>query len=132
MSLVVNIQEAFRCTPHSRWERNSRRLTTLVAALASAVTIMASPIVDWKAGTVTRRYEGDSRTEPVPADTQDRVSFLLALAYLSKNGQPVAFHLADGRGMSHHTYKPNGRERIATPAGEFDTVKPHQRMKGLT
>lgn len=78
---------------------------------------------DWKAGTITRRYKGDPRTEPVPADTQDRLSFLLALAYASKNGKPITFHVADGRGMSYHSYEPNGRERIGTPAGEFDTVK---------
>ena len=29
----------------------------------------------------------------------------------------------DARGMSQHTYNPNGRERLATPAGEFDAVK---------
>jgi hypothetical protein len=78
---------------------------------------------DWKAGTITRRYKGDPRTEPVPVDTQDRLSFLLALAYASRHGKPIIFHVADGRGMSHHTYQPNGRERIGTPAGEFDTVK---------
>jgi hypothetical protein len=78
---------------------------------------------DWKAGTITRRYKGDPRTEPVPVDTQDRLSFLLALGYASQNGKPITFHVADGRGMSHHEYKPNGRERIGTPAGEFDTVK---------
>jgi hypothetical protein len=78
---------------------------------------------DWKAGTITRRYKGDPRTEPVPVDTQDRLSFLLALAYASREGKPITFHVADGRGMSHHTYKPNGRERIGTPVGEFDTVK---------
>jgi uncharacterized protein DUF3108 len=85
---------------------------------------------DWKAGTITRRYKGDPRTEPVPADTQDRLSFLLAFAYLSKSGKPIAFHVADGRGMSHHTYKPNGRERIALPAGEFDTVKVIRKNEG--
>ena len=78
---------------------------------------------DWKANTITRRYKGDARTEPVPLDTQDRLSFILALAHVSKNGAPIEFHVADGRGMSHHVYKPNGRERIGTPAGEFDTVK---------
>lgn len=78
---------------------------------------------DWKAGTITRRYKGDPRTEPVPPDTQDRLSCVLALAYVSTNGKPIAFHVADGRGMSRHEYKPNGAERIGTPAGEFDTVK---------
>ncbi|HEV3008662.1 MAG TPA: DUF3108 domain-containing protein [Burkholderiales bacterium] len=78
---------------------------------------------DWSANTITRRYKGATRTEPVPADTQDRLSFLLALTYFSQKDQPISFHVADGRGMSRHTYKPNGRERLGTPAGEFDTVK---------
>lgn len=78
---------------------------------------------DWKASTITRRYKGKTSTEPVPVDTQDRLSFLLKLAYLSPREQPVSFHVADGRGMSHHTYSTNGRERLGTPAGEFDTLK---------
>lgn len=78
---------------------------------------------DWTANTITRRYKGATRTEPVPRDTQDRLSFLLALAFLSQNPEPVSFHIADGRGMSRHTYKRSGRERIATPAGEFDALK---------
>ena len=78
---------------------------------------------DWQANTITRRYKGQTRTEPVPPDTQDRLSFLLALAFVSRQGAPASFHVADGRGMSHHTYEPGGRERVATPAGEFDAVK---------
>ena len=78
---------------------------------------------DWKANTVTRRYKGDTRTEPVPLDTQDRLSFLLALTFASSKGGTVGFHIADGRGMSRHTYQVSGRERVATPAGEFDAIK---------
>jgi len=78
---------------------------------------------DWGAHTITRRYKGATRTEPVPLDTQDRLSFLLALTYASQKGAPISFHIADGRGMSRHTYKPDGRERLTTPAGEFETVK---------
>jgi len=78
---------------------------------------------DWKANTITRRYQGNTRTEPVPRDTQDRLSFLLALAFASRSNEPFSLHVADGRGMSHHTYDPGGRERVATPAGEFDAVK---------
>src|SRR5574339_592268 len=58
---------------------------------------------DWKASTITRRYKGDTRTEGVPHDTQDRLSFLLALSYASRTGQRVSFHVADARGMSHHS-----------------------------
>jgi len=78
---------------------------------------------DWKANTVTRRYKGATRTEPVPPDTQDRLSFLFALSILSQKGVPVTFHVADGRGMSVHTYTPNGREKVVTPAGEFEALK---------
>jgi hypothetical protein len=78
---------------------------------------------DWRAKTITRRYKGDERTEPLPAGTQDRLSFLLALSYLSQKGGPVSLYIADARGMSHHTYRLNGRERLKTPAGEFDAVK---------
>ena len=85
---------------------------------------------DWNANTITRRYKGATRTEPLPADTQDRLSFLLKLAFASQNGQPVTFHVADGRGMSRHTYKPGGRERVATPAGEFEAVKLTRRNEG--
>jgi hypothetical protein len=85
---------------------------------------------DWSANTITRRYKGATRTEPVPADTQDRLSFLFALTFYSQKGEPVSFHIADGRGMSRHTYRPNGRERLATPAGEFDTVKLLRKNEG--
>lgn len=85
---------------------------------------------DWKAHTITRRYKGKERTEPVPPDTQDRLSFLLALTFASPSEQPVSFHVADGRGMSRHTYRPAGRERLATPAGEFDAVKVTRRNEG--
>lgn len=78
---------------------------------------------DWQANTVTRRYKGETRTEPVPPGTQDRLSFLLALAFVPRRDGPASFHIADGRGMSRHTYRADGRERVATPAGEFDAVK---------
>lgn len=78
---------------------------------------------DWKANTITRRYKGKTSTEPVPTDTQDRLSFLLKLTFAFHMAQPVTFHVADGRGMSQHTYHANGRERVATPAGEFDALK---------
>lgn len=78
---------------------------------------------DWGANTITRKYKGATRTEPVPLDTQDRLSFLLALSYAGRKAHSVSFHVADGKGMSRHTYQPNGSERLGTPAGVFDTVK---------
>jgi hypothetical protein len=86
--------------------------------------------IDWKANTITRRYKGQTRTEPVPADTQDRLSFLLALSYAAGKGKPITFHVVDARGMSHHTYTPQGAGRVVTPAGAFDTVTLMRRNEG--
>jgi negative regulator of sigma E activity len=35
----------------------------------------------------------------------------------------VSYSIADGKGLSRHTYRLVGRERIKTPVGEFDTIK---------
>jgi hypothetical protein len=86
--------------------------------------------IDWKARTITRRYKGQTRTEPVPSDTQDRLSFLLALSYAAGKGKPISFHVVDARGMSRHTYNPQGAGRVVTPAGEFDTVTLMRRNEG--
>ena len=86
--------------------------------------------IDWKKKTITRRYKGQTRTEAVPHDTQDRLSFLLALTYAAGKGKPISFHVVDARGMSRHTYTPQGGGRVVTPAGEFDTVTLMRRNEG--
>lgn len=86
--------------------------------------------IDWSAGTITRRYKGRTRTEPVLPDTQDRLSLLLALGYAGRAGKPIALHVVDARGTSRHAYEYAGRERIATPAGEFEAAKLFRRKDG--
>ena len=79
---------------------------------------------DWKGGTVTMQYKGQRRSLPLPPHAQDRLSFLLALAFVPESAQPIVFNIADGKGaLSHHEYRPAGREKVQTPAGEFDAVK---------
>jgi uncharacterized protein DUF3108 len=79
---------------------------------------------DWKAQTLTMQYKGNKGSEPLPANAQDRLSFLFALSLLpGSNADSVSYSIADGKGLSRHTYKLVGRERIRTPIGEFDTVK---------
>jgi uncharacterized protein DUF3108 len=84
---------------------------------------------DWKAKTVTMQYKGDRHTEPMPPNTQDRLSFLLALTLLPGRAQSISFSIFDGRGQSRHEYEIGGRERLVTPAGEFDTVKVQRRYE---
>jgi hypothetical protein len=78
---------------------------------------------DWKAKTLTMQYKGERKTEPLHPDGQDRLSFLLALSLVPGNAKVAGYHIADGKGISHHRYQVQGRERIRTPAGEFDTVR---------
>ena len=78
---------------------------------------------DWQAKTVTMQYQGKKGTEPMPPNTQDRLSFLLALSLMPGKSQSVKFSIFNGRGQSRHEYEVGGSERLKTPAGEFDTVK---------
>lgn len=78
---------------------------------------------DWGAKTLTSRYKGKTRTEPIPPNAQDRLSFILALSFAPPGSKTGDYHLADGRGVSHHRYEFAGRERVQTAAGEFDALK---------
>ena len=78
---------------------------------------------DWGAKTLTFRYKGKTRTEPIPPNAQDRLSFILALSVAPAGTKTGDYHLVDGRGVSHHIYEFAGRERVQTAAGEFDALK---------
>lgn len=78
---------------------------------------------DWLAKTITLQYKGDPRTEPLPARGHDRLAFMFDLAFAPVPRGEVAFDLFDGRGRSRHVYSVNGRERLKTPAGDFDALK---------
>jgi hypothetical protein len=85
---------------------------------------------DWAAKTLTMEFREGPNTRPIPPDAQDRLSFLLAFAFLPPGTQPVKFSVADGRGVSSYTFDKMGTERVTTPAGEFDTVKIVRRKDG--
>jgi hypothetical protein len=69
------------------------------------------------------QYKGNRASEPLPPNAQDRLSFLFALTLLPGNGDSVSYSIADGKGLSRHTYKLGALERITVPAGEFEAVK---------
>jgi hypothetical protein len=77
---------------------------------------------NWEAKTLTMQYTDPPRVEPLPPDAQDRLSFLLALSFLPGRAKTAGFAIFDGKGQSRHEYRVAGRERLKTPAGEFDTV----------
>ena len=78
---------------------------------------------DWKGKVLTSRYKGKTRTEAMPPNAQDRLSFVLALSMAPQGAKRGDYHLVDGRGTSHHVYEFAGRERVQTPVGEFEALK---------
>ncbi len=86
---------------------------------------------DWAANKLTQQYRGEPRTDTMPLRAHDRLAFLYDFVFAGQAPKgEVSFHLADGRGMSHHVYTVNGRERLKTPAGEFETVKMFRTHEG--
>lgn len=78
---------------------------------------------DWSAEQLILDNKGQTQTVPLPANAQDRLSYVANFAFRPLGGQPVTVHLTDGRGVSTHVYEPVGRERVKTPAGEFEALK---------
>jgi hypothetical protein len=85
---------------------------------------------DWTGKTLTlQAKEGASETKPLPADIQDRLSFAYSFAFRVPGATPVGVSITDGKGISTSSYKVAGREKITTPAGEFDALKIERQKK---
>jgi len=80
-------------------------------------------LFDWRAGTLTLRHKGETRSQPMPAHAHDRLTSLFSAAFNSPGAQPLTLNVTDGRGVSRQVYLNAGRERVTTPAGEFEAVK---------
>jgi len=78
---------------------------------------------DWKTNTLSLQHGGPRRSEPLPPNAQDRLSFFFALSFLPGRAQSIRYTITDGKGLSRHEYRVAGRERVTVPAGEFDAVK---------
>lgn len=73
--------------------------------------------------------EGASETKALPADIQDRLSFAYNFAFRVPGAAPVGVSITDGKGISTSSYKVAGREKVTTPAGEFDALKVARQKK---
>ena len=78
---------------------------------------------DWKAQTITMQHSGRKGSEPMPPNSQDRLSFLLAVTMMPGRVNYMKLSIFDGKGQSRHEYDVGGRERVQTPAGDFDAVR---------
>jgi hypothetical protein len=84
---------------------------------------------DWSGKRLILESKGETRQMALPERAQDRLSYVFNFAFRPPGRQPVTVHLTDGRGLSTHVYEPAGRERVKTPAGEFDAIKLRRRSE---
>jgi len=77
---------------------------------------------DKRSGRDPRHAEFDPAAKTATLLRQDRLSFIWTFAFAPPRTAATA-SVADGRRVTSYTYQPAGRERMRTPAGEFDALK---------
>ena len=77
---------------------------------------------DKRPGRDTRHAEFDPAAKTPTLLRQDQLSFMWTLAFMPPRDSVTA-SVADGKRVSSYTYQAAGRERVTTPAGEFDALK---------
>jgi uncharacterized protein DUF3108 len=68
------------------------------------------------------RPRRDPRRGKPEARGQDRLSILWHFAFVPPT-RTATIMVYDGKGQSKHVYEPAGRERVKTPAGDFNAIK---------
>jgi len=77
---------------------------------------------DWDARSVTQERMGKSETLKMPATAQDPLSLAYSFAFVPPKGKEYDVTRADGRGLTPFRFTVVGNEKLATPAGEFQTL----------
>jgi len=79
-------------------------------------------LFDWDKGVMHSVSEGKLSDVPLPRETQDRISVMYQFMNLTRRSDTVVMPMSNGRKVEYYTYRFVAEERIATPAGEFDTL----------
>jgi len=77
---------------------------------------------DKRPGREIRHAEFDPAAKTPTLQRQDQLSFIWTFAFAPPRGAATVA-VADGKHATTYTYQPAGRERVKTPAGEFDALK---------
>jgi hypothetical protein len=77
---------------------------------------------DWERGVMRSRYRGESSEHPLPTGTQDRISMMYQFMHVKRREGNLTLAMSNGRKVEQYTYRFVDEARIATPAGEFDTL----------
>ena len=77
---------------------------------------------DKRSGRDTKHAEFDPAAKTPTLQRQDQLSFMWTLAFAPPRDLVTA-SVADGKRVTTYTYKVSGREKVKTPAGEFNALK---------
>ncbi len=77
---------------------------------------------DKRTGRDTQQAAFDPAAKTATLLRQDRLSFIWNFAFSPPTGA-VSVGVTDGKGTTTYAYEPAGRERVKTPAGEFNALK---------
>jgi Protein of unknown function (DUF3108) len=86
---------------------------------------VASAKFDWDAHSVTQERKGKSETLPIPGNAQDTLSLAYSFAFVPPKDKDKEYDVtrADGRGLTPFRFTVVGSEKLATPAGELQTLR---------
>jgi len=77
---------------------------------------------DWERGVMHSESGGSRSDVPLPNETQDRISVMYQFMNLTPGAAIVEMHMSNGRKVELYTYRFVDEERLATPAGPFETL----------
>ncbi|MEK6245377.1 MAG: DUF3108 domain-containing protein [Pseudomonadota bacterium] len=77
---------------------------------------------DRRRGRDTLHVEFDPAARTATLLRQDQLSFIWTLAFAPPR-EAVTLSVSDGKRVASSTYRAEGRERVKTPAGDFDALK---------
>ena len=77
---------------------------------------------DWTRGVLVSKVGGETHEVALPAQTQDRLSLMYQFMHLTPEQGSLAVTMSNGRKVETYAYRFVERVRIATPAGDFDTL----------
>jgi hypothetical protein len=83
----------------------------------------ASAKFDWEARTVTQGRKGKEETARMPGTVLDPLSLAYTFSFVPPKGKEFDVVRADGRGLSQFRFRFVGNEKLATPAGELQTLR---------
>ena len=78
---------------------------------------------DWTAQSVTQERKGKSETLKMQGTVQDPLSLAYSFAFAPPKAKEYDVTRADGRGLSQFRFTVVGNEKLATPAGEMQTLR---------